>query len=502
MSRLVVVSNRVADPQDAAPGGLAVALQEAMQQRGGLWFGWSGTLTDSPEPHVSSRQSQGVTLVTTELVHRDHESYYQGFCNKILWPVFHSRLDLAELEAGFWEGYRRVNEQFARQLLPFLKEDDLIWVHDYHLIGLAAQLRAWGCKQKIGFFLHIPFPPPIIFQALPQHEALMRDLLTYDLIGLQSKQDLRHFKSYVVDQAGGDAKPEGSYRAYGRQARCEVFPIGIDAQAFAALTQEPESVQLHETMRREYSQRRLVLGIDRLDYSKGLPERIHAFRDLLSRHSHHQRSATLVQIGSPTRENLQAYAEIRARFESLCGSINGDFGELDWMPVRYIHQVLTRSHLAGLCRSAAVGLVTPLRDGMNLVAKEFVAAQDPCDPGVLVLSQFAGAAAQMSEALLVNPYDIQATADTIDQALQMPRQERIERHGRLLERIETQDVFWWCRSFLSVLTECPIAIASESASFSALGRESCAELGSREFAATNSFTESTSHLQTSRKAIR
>lgn len=501
MSRLVVVSNRVADPQDAAPGGLAVALQEAMQQHGGLWFGWSGTLTDSVEPLVSSRQTRGVTLVTTELVHRDHESYYQGFCNKILWPVFHSRLDLAEFEAGFWGGYRRVNEQFARQLLPLLKEDDLIWVHDYHLIGLAAQLRAWGCKQKIGFFLHIPFPPPIIFQALPQHEALMRDLLTYDLIGLQSKQDLRHFSSYVVDQAGGDVQPEGSYRAYGRQARCEVFPIGIDAQAFATLTQKPESMQVHETMLREYSQRRLVLGIDRLDYSKGLPERIHAFRDLLSRHSHHQSSATLVQIGSPTRENLQAYAEIRARFESLCGSINGDFGELDWMPVRYIHQVLTRSHLAGLCRSAAVGLVTPLRDGMNLVAKEFVAAQDPCDPGVLVLSQFAGAAAQMSEALLVNPYDIQATADAINRALQMPRQERIDRHGRLLERIKSQDVYWWCRSFLSVLTECPIAIASESASFSSFGRESCVEFAPTEFAAANSFTESTSHLQTFRKAM-
>lgn len=246
MSRLVVVSNRVADPQDAAPGGLAVALQEAMQRRSGMWFGWSGAVADNTEPQVSSQQSQGVTLVTTELVNRDHESYYQGFCNKILWPVFHSRLDLAEFKAGFWEGYRRVNEQFARQLLPLLEEDDLIWVHDYHLIGLAGQLRALGCKQKIGFFLHIPFPPPVIFQALPQHKTLVRDLLTYDLIGLQSKQDLRHFRSYVVDQACGDTKPGGRYKAYGRQARCEVFPIGIDAQAFAALTQEPESVQVHE----------------------------------------------------------------------------------------------------------------------------------------------------------------------------------------------------------------------------------------------------------------
>lgn len=502
MSRLIVVSNRVADPQDAAPGGLAVALQEAMQRRSGVWFGWSGEVTDNNELRLSTWQSQGLTMVTTELEQRDHESFYQGYCNKILWPVFHNRLDLAEFEGGFWEGYERVNAQFARQLLPLLKEDDLIWVHDYHLIGLARQLRALGCRQKIGFFLHIPFPPAITFMAVPQHKILIQDLLTYDLIGLQSNQDLRHFESYIIDQAGGEEKPTGDYKAYGRQSRCKVFPIGIDAHAFAALTHESESRQVYETMQREYSQQRLVLGIDRLDYSKGLPERIHAFRDLLSRHSHHLRSATLIQIGSPTRENLQAYAEIRAKFESLCGSINGDLGELDWMPVRYIHQVLTRSYLAGLCRCAAVGLVTPLRDGMNLVAKEFVAAQDPLDPGVLVLSQFAGAAEQMSEALLVNPHDIQATANTINQALQMARQERIDRHGRLLERIKIQDVYWWCSSFLAVLTECPIAIASESASFSEFGRKSCADVGAGEFGADHSSAASISHLQTSRKAIR
>ena len=470
MSRLVVVSNRVADPQDAAPGGLAIALEEALQRQGGLWFGWGGTLTDQPNPPVSTRQWGPVTIATTALERRDHDSYYSGYCNNLLWPVFHNRLDLARFDPGSYEGYQRVNRQFAQQLLPLLRDDDLIWVHDYHLMALAAELRALGCKQRIGFFLHIPFPPLVALSAVPQHQALMQAWMAYDLVGLQSQQDLQHFESYVLAQADGRIHRDHHYCAHGQHTRCEVFPIGIDAQAFSALTATPEALQVQDTMRREYGRRRLVIGIDRLDYSKGLPERIHAFRDLLERHPAHRRSATLVQIGSPTREHLQAYTDIRTQFESLCGAINGDFGELDWMPVRYIHQVLTRAHLAGLCRSAAVGLVTPLRDGMNLVAKEFIAAQDPADPGVLVLSRFAGAAEQLQEALLVNPYDAHSTANSIDQALQMPLAERIARHQQLLARIQAQDVHWWSGRFLSALGQCqppqhrqrPIALPTHS----------------------------------------
>lgn len=463
MSRLIIVSNRVADPRDAAPGGLAIALEEALHRHGGLWFGWGGTVTDEPTAQLETRQWGPVTVVTTELQRSDHDSYYSGYCNNVLWPVFHNRLDLAEFDPGFYEGYQRVNRQFARQLQPLLQEGDVIWVHDYHLIALAAELRALGCKQRIGFFLHIPFPPLVALSAVPHHQALMQSLLAYDLIGLQSKQDLQHFESYVLKQADGQIGHGPHYKAHGLHTRCEVFPIGIDARAFTALTGTPEAQQVQETMRREYGKRRLVIGIDRLDYSKGLPERIHAFRDLLCRHPSHRRSATLVQIGSPTREYLQAYTAIRTQFESLCGSINGDYGELDWMPVRYIHQVLTRKHLAGLCRSAAVGLVTPLRDGMNLVAKEFIAAQDPANPGVLVLSQFAGAAEQLHEALLVNPYDIQATANAIDLALQMPLSERQARHQRLLARVQQQDVHWWCQRFLSALTPSPASHRLEPA---------------------------------------
>jgi len=458
MSRLVIVSNRVADPQDAAPGGLAIALEEALQRHGGLWFGWGGTVTEQSPAQPSIRPWGAVTVATTTLERCDHDSYYSGFCNNVLWPVFHNRLDLAAFDPSFYEGYQRVNRQFAQQLLPLLEPDDVIWVHDYHLMALASELRALGCQQRIGFFLHIPFPPLVALGAVPQHKALMQALMAFDLVGLQSRQDLQHFESYVLAQADGRISHRHHYRAHGQQTRCEVFPIGIDARAFAALTATPPARQVQATLEQEYRQRRLVVGIDRLDYSKGLPERIHAFRDLLERHPAHRRSATLVQIGSPTREHLLAYAAIRRQFESLCGAINGDFGELDWMPVRYMHQVLTRSQLAGLCRSAAVGLVTPLRDGMNLVAKEFIAAQDPADPGVLVLSRFAGAAEQLQEALLVNPYDAHSTANSLDQALQMPLAERIERHQKLLARIEAEDVHWWCQRFLQALDQCQPAV--------------------------------------------
>ena len=456
MSRLVVVSNRVADPRKAAAGGLAVALGESLQQTGGLWFGWSGTVVEGGTPgegELHKHQAGKVTLATIDLSREDHDSYYLGYSNDVLWPVFHNRLDLANFEAGFIGGYRRANQLFARKLLPLLKDDDIIWVHDYHLIPLAAELRAMGCRQRIGFFLHIPLPPQIIMAAIPQHEWLTRSLFAYDLIGLQAKQDQNHFERYVLSEASGEALGNDMYRAYGQTVRCGAFPIGIDVDEFAALTHAKEARDMYDTMKREYSTRRLLLGIDRLDYSKGIPNRVRAFRELLANYPENRRSATLIQIASPTRESVDAYADIRRELESLCGAINGDYGELDWMPVRYIHRNVARKRVPGLCRAAAVGLVTPLRDGMNLVAKEYVAAQDPADPGVLILSRFAGAAEQLKEALLVNPYDTHGTAEVMQQALQMPLEERRHRHQKLLQNIREQDVHWWRRTFLEALAE-------------------------------------------------
>ena len=456
MSRLVIVSNRVADPGKPAAGGLAVALGQVLQQTGGLWFGWSGTVAENGttgEGAVQTTQADSVTMATLDLCRDDHDSYYAGYSNEVLWPVFHSRLDLAHFDHAFFEGYLRVNQAFAHALLPLLRPDDTIWVHDYHLIPLATQLRALGCRQRIGFFLHIPLPPQAMLAAVPQHEWLFRSLFAYDLVGVQTPQDVQHFESYVLNEAQGRSLGRGTYRAYGRDVRCSAFPIGIDVDEFAALAQARESRETYESMRRAHAQQRLVLGIDRLDYSKGLPQRMRAFRALLDSHPESRGNTTLLQISSPTRESVDPYADIRSELESLSGAINGDHGELDWMPVHYIYKMVARKHIPGLCRAAAVGLVTPLRDGMNLVAKEYVAAQDPADPGVLVLSRFAGAAEQLKEALLVNPYDIQGTAEAIAQALQMPLGERRARHHKLLQRIREQDVHWWRTAFLAALEE-------------------------------------------------
>jgi trehalose 6-phosphate synthase len=458
--RLVVVSNRVGDPRKPAAGGLAVAMGDALAATGGLWFGWSGKVTsggDSGAMH--SQQSGKVTLATMDLNAADHEAYYEGYSNRVLWPVFHYRLDLADFEAGFFEGYQRVNRLFARKLISLLRPTDIIWIHDYHLIPLAAELRAAGCNQRIGFFLHIPLPPPLILAAIPAHEWLMRSLFAYDLVGLQSEADVEHFSRYVKAEAGAEQLGADHYRAFDRQVRARAFPIGIDVNEFAALGDTAESMETRDTLREQYAKRQLLIGVDRLDYSKGIPQRLRAFRRLLANYPENLKSATLIQVATPTREGLNAYADIRRELEGLSGEINGEFGELDWMPVRYIHRTLARRRLPGLYRAGRVALVTPLRDGMNLVAKEFIAAQDAKDPGVLVLSRFAGSAEQLREALLVNPYDTGATADAVQRALRMPLGERRERHQALLARIREQDVHWWRLEFLRALAEAQRAVA-------------------------------------------
>jgi trehalose 6-phosphate synthase len=460
MSRLVVVSNRTADPRKTAAGGLAVAVRESLQRTGGLWFGWSGKIRSEPDGIDGHggvhRQTFGnVSLATVDLTQQDHDTYYLGYANGVLWPVFHYRLDLADFDTRFAAGYRRVNQLFAQKLLPLLKPDDLIWVHDYHLIPLAAELRAMGCGNRIGFFLHIPMPPPMIMAAIPEHEWLMRSLFAYDLVGFQGHVDLGHFRHYVESEA--HAMPIGPQRlrAFNRTLQVDAYPIGIDVDEFVGLANAKEGRDTFTRMREEYSRRRLLVGVDRLDYSKGLPQRVHAFRELLAHYPENRDSATLIQIASPSRESVGAYDDLRRQMDSLCGAINGDYGELDWMPVRYIHRNVARKRLPGLYRASRVALVTPLRDGMNLVAKEFIAAQDPADPGMLVLSRFAGAAEQLKEALLVNPYDAQGTAHAIQRALTMPQEERINRHAALLKRIRQQDVHWWSTSFLEALAEAP-----------------------------------------------
>jgi len=453
MSRLVVVSNRVADVSKAVQsGGLAVALADALKQRRGLWFGWDGNVVPEDTPFgITITQNEQVRTVTVPLTQEDYDQYYTGFCNNVLWPSFHYRLDLGIIDPRSFEGYRRVNQRFAKSLAALLEPDDLVWVHDYHLIPLAAELRALGVTQRIGFFLHIPFPPSDIFLAVPEQQWLANALFCYDVVGFQTTMDANNFRRYIVDHLGGEEVDDSRLRAFDRTTIVKAFPIGIDVDHFYAMAHTPKADAEIVRLQRRNIAGSHILGIDRLDYTKGLPDRLKAFRRLLDLHPEHRKMVTLMQIAPPTREDVAAYSDIRQELEGLSGAINGEYGDFDWTPVRYIHRAIPRDTLAALCRGSRVGLVTPLRDGMSLVAKEYIAAQDADNPGVLVLSRFAGAAEDLQEAVLVNPYDTEEVALALQNALTMSRDERRERYEALIERVKTRDVKNWRESFLEEL---------------------------------------------------
>jgi trehalose 6-phosphate synthase len=453
VNRLVIVSNRVADLENQVQsGGLAVALGEAIRSVGGVWFGWDGNVVEEGPPiKVTQTVQNNVTVATILMTGQDYDEYYLGFANKVLWPVCHYRLDLVQFEPAYLEGYKRVNKAFATALAPLLKPDDLIWVHDYHLMSLASELRAIGATQRLGFFLHIPFPPPELLQAIPAHDWLIEALFQFDVLGYQTSNDASNFHRFVSEHAGGVSHPGGRIEAFGKTIIAEAFPIGIDVEEFAAAAQTPEAASQIERLNRRTIVRSHIIGVDRLDYTKGLPERFKAFGKLLETHPEHLKTVTFMQIAPPTRIEVEAYANIRKELEELSGAINGEFGDFDWTPLRYIHRTVPRNTLAALFRGCEVGLVTPLRDGMNLVAKEYVAAQNADDPGVLVLSKFAGAAEELEEALIVNPYNIDDMANAMQTALKMPLKERKQRHAALLDRIKKHDVRYWRKSFLKVL---------------------------------------------------
>jgi trehalose 6-phosphate synthase len=452
VSRLIIVSNRVAEPsQSAQAGGLAVGILEALHENGGLWLGWDGTTVADGEPtKLEVSEHDGFTIATMPFSEKDYQDYYHGFSNSILWPIFHNRLDLAAINSAAVNGYRRVNECFADALANLIQPGDLIWVHDYHLIPLGSELRRRGYRNRIGYFLHIPFPTPDVFVAIPEHEWLMRCLLSYDLVGLQSTWDVSNFEHSTQELRSKSDVESGGWPVSSSQVAA--FPIGIDVDAFAAMAGTEEALARIERLNRRASARIHIIGVDRLDYTKGLPERLRSFRRLLELYPENQKVATLMQIAPPTREDVDAYADIRHELEALSGAINGEFGDFDWTPVRYIHRVVPRDTLAALFRGSQVGLVTPLRDGMNLVAKEYVAAQDEEDPGVLVLSRFAGAAEDLEQALIVNPYDPDEVAHALQQAIKMPLSERRERHRALLRKIREHDGRYWRESFLGALS--------------------------------------------------
>ena len=454
MSRLIVVSNRVTPPGGAGEetvGGLAMALAAALRQYSGLWFGWSGRTVPKFTGALDIATVEGVTTAVVDLEAIDLDEYYNGYANKTLWPLFHYRTDLAAYDRAYGAGYQRVNRRFAETLAPLIEPDDLIWVHDYHLIPLARELRALGVRNRIGFFLHVPWPAHQVFTTLPNHAALVAAMFDYDVVGFQTVEYQVAFEEYVLAEARGSQPSANSLQAFGRTLTVGAFPIGLDAADFARMLKSPRARRMRDLMTAATVFRGLIVGVDRLDYSKGLEERFEGFERFLADNPDMRREVLMLQIAPVSRESVEAYQEIRGRLDALSGRINGEYADVDWNPFRYVNKTYRRDELAGIYGAARVGLVTPLRDGMNLVAKEFVAAQNPEDPGVLILSRFAGAARQMGEALLVNPNSPEEIADALKRALAMDRSERVHRWQALFEGVSRNDVTAWRDAFVRAL---------------------------------------------------
>jgi len=454
--RLIIVSNRVAVPEPGnkqMAGGLVVAVKAALRNRIGVWFGWSGKIdeTETAEPRIVAHNH--ITYAVIDLSKNDFEEYYNGLANRVLWPLLHYRVDLQEYSRADHSGYMRVNRQFADKLSAFLKEDDVVWVHDYHLMPLARELRARGHLNPIGFFLHIPCAPLDILRALPHHDQILGALTYYDLVGFQTENDRDNFAAYLLAMPGAKKGRGLTFEVEGRQTRVGAFPVSIETATYARLARNAARSSFAKEMTESLTGLRLVLGVDRLDYSKGIIQRINGFDRFLEDNPEWRSRVTLLQITPRSRSDIKDYAAIETEVTTLISRVNGRYGEASWTPIRYVNRSHSRAALAGIYRAADVALVTPLRDGMNLVAKEYIAAQDPENPGVLVLSQFAGAAAELTGALIVNPHESDAVAAALKRALGMPLLERRERHGPMLEHLLVHNIERWAQDYLAALGE-------------------------------------------------
>lgn len=477
--RLVIVSNRlpILCHKDAkgdwivepSSGGLVTALHPVFKNRGGMWIGWPGT-TDVPvselEILLQSAQGLGYRFIPVSLTQEERDHFYLGFSNEIIWPLFHDLQSRCRFDPVFFCAYEAVNKKFTHVISDHLQEDDLIWVQDYHLMGLAKELKTAGFKNKMAFFLHIPFPPLDIFLKLPWRSEILQSLLEFDVLGFQTVRDVRNFmqcvKTLMVKKLGrGESTPGNVHRIRlgHREISIGSFPVSIDFQAFAQGAVQSKVAQLTKTLREDIPERQLIIGVDRLDYTKGVPFKLKAFETALQKYPELDRKISLIQNIVPSREDIHEYGELKNQIEQMVGEINGRYSHSGWIPIHYRFHSSDREELLAYYRMAKIAMVTPLKDGMNLVAKEYCAANVEED-GVLILSEFAGAAAELQKgALLVNPYDIEGMAEAIHQAFHMSKEEKRRRMKKMRKQIKDHNIFKWADSFLKA------AIAEDLSAF-------------------------------------
>src|SRR5213083_571820 len=466
MNRLILVSNRLPFALEQAgesqwsvtpsPGGLVSALGPVLRGRGGTWSGWPGVAGEIPDaPFAKATRDAGYEVVPVALSEAERDEFYYGYSNEVIWPLFHDLQNFCHFEPAYWETYKTVNERYAEAIARHCKPGDFIWVHDYHLMYVAQALRERGLSRKLSgltFFLHIPFPPFDIFSKLPHQQRLLRALLQFDLLGFQTRRDVRNFIQCVrrvMSEAKVVARRDLQLiRFEDREICVGYFPIGIAFDSFEKSARSDSVEQRAQRLRATFPGCQLILGSDRLDYSKGIPERLRAFRTALERYPELSGRVVLIQIVVPSRVEIPRYHEFKQRIDRLVGDINGRFSTSTWLPVQYHFRCLERDDLLAHYRACDIAFITPLKDGMNLVAKEYCACRIEED-GVLILSQFAGAAEQLKPgALLVNPYDIEEMADTILKAFRMSRADRSARMKRMRHMVQKENVFWWVDSFL------------------------------------------------------
>ena len=457
--RLLIVSNRLPVTAkrsgdeirlERSNGGLASALSGAHASSESWWIGWLGDAS-GVDPGARERMRDELRAMRASAVKLDPDdarTFYSTLSNGILWPLFHDRLDRLPLNLGGWDAYERVNERFADAVAALWRPGDMVWVHDYHLMRLPALLRQRVPKARIGFFLHTPFPNPEMFLVLPARRWLVEGMLGADLIGFHTRRYRGHFTAALRRLLGLEMDADAHVRYDGRAIRLGMFPIGVDAAELNRRSSDREIIM--KALEHRPGRERLVLGIDRLDYTKGIPRRLAAIERLLDDHPEWRRNVRFVQVAVPSRGSVSAYRAYRRDVERLVTRINGRFATPTWTPIHYMHQSLAPDDVVAFYRAADVMLVTPVRDGMNLVAKEFVACRGD-ESGVLILSEFAGASDEMSDALIVNPYDLGEVAEALHRALTMESSERRRRMRALREGVFTKDVHWWTREFTRAL---------------------------------------------------